>query len=105
VILRLPPHDFWRVTPRQYQLLLERHRERERHREWLVGLVLSTIANWSIAAPKEALRPEDFPLMLLKETGRRKPPARVRMTAKRRQQVADSFRAGFARLIERQKKG
>ena len=90
--------QFYGLTPRQYALLLERHRERERHTEYLVGLIAATIANWSMGAPKEPLKPRDFPLLLLREEV--PGPARIN-----RKKIAERIRAEFARATKRQPKG
>jgi len=93
----LTDEQFYGLTPRQYALLLERHRERERHTEYLVGLVAATIANWSMGAPKEPLKPRDFPLVQLQEP---EVPRRIN-----RKRIAREIRAGFDRAARHQPKG
>lgn len=58
--LRLSNREFFRLTPRQLHLLMERHHERATHNELLAGIVAATIANHSFAPPKRALSPGDF---------------------------------------------
>jgi len=96
----LTDDEFYALTPRQYALLLERHRERERHTEYLVGLVAATIANWSIGAPKDPLKPRDFPLLLLRDEESLVRPAQIN-----RKKIAEQIRAEFARAAKRQPKG
>ena len=41
-------------------LLIDEHRKRVEHTELLAGIIASTVANWSMHTPKEALRPRDY---------------------------------------------
>ena len=97
-MLGLPPEDFWAATPRQYFLLLERHRERERKDEYLCGVMAATIANWSMHAPEEPKRPKDFPLPLLQDTPirarRRDTKAKIAEDMKRLEQHVALFAGG-----------
>lgn len=95
--LGLSREEFFSLTPRQYGLLLEQHKERQRHAEWLTGVLASTIANWSMASPKEALQPRDFALPLLRDDGE----TPVRRHRINRRRVADSIRAAFDSRIEK----
>jgi len=88
-VLGLTDDQFYALTPRQYHLLLERHRDREKHTEWMVGLLASTVANWSMGAPKEPLQPRDFPLLLLRDAPSEKHP-RIN-----RRRIAKNIRAQF----------
>jgi hypothetical protein len=97
VILGLTAEQFYELTPRQYHLLLDRHREREKHKEWLAGVVASAVANFGMGAPKEALRPADFPLMLIQDT---KPkPKRIN-----RRRIAAKIREAFTTAMQRVRK-
>ena len=58
--LRLSDEEFFRLTPRQFHLLLARHREHAEHQQFLVGILASTVANFSMSAPKTPLTPADF---------------------------------------------
>ena len=93
--------EFWALTPRKYWLLLERKQESVKEMEWLAGVIASTVANWSMHAPKEALVPQDFALPMIQTIKRFKPRA-PRINRKR---VAESMRSIFNSLIERQSKG
>jgi len=96
-VLGLSDREFFALTPRQYHLLLERHRESQKHLQWLTGVIASAIGNWSLGAPKEALQPRDFPLPLLHD-GERKRRPRIN-----RRKIADQIRGEFRRALERQK--
>jgi hypothetical protein len=69
--LNLSDTDFLRLTPRLYFTLSELHYERQKHIEWQTGVLASTVANFSMSRPEEALRPKDFPLPLLWEAKKR----------------------------------
>jgi hypothetical protein len=58
--LSLSSDEFFCLTPRQFHLLTEKHREAIQHREFLTGMALATFANHSISPPKKALGPLDF---------------------------------------------
>jgi hypothetical protein len=60
VVLGLTDQQFFDLTPRQFHLLLDQHRERTKHEEWMVGILAATIANFSGHPPKEPLKPTDF---------------------------------------------
>lgn len=78
-------------------MLLDRHKERQKHSEWLTGVIASTVANWSMGAPKEPMQPKDFPLMALQDVK----PKRTRINRKK---IADEIRANFANAMKRQSK-
>lgn len=52
--------EFFRLTPRQFHLLIDQNRERTEHQELLTGIIASAVANWSMCAPKRALAPAHF---------------------------------------------
>ena len=83
--LRLSDGEFFALTPRQLQLLLERHRDGTRHQELLAGIVAATVANHSFAPPKQAAAPGDF--MPSEWQRRHERPARLNRRA-----VADQVR-------------
>ena len=58
--LRLSDEEFFCMTPRQLHVLTARHHEQTEHQEFLSAIVASTIANFSLAAPKKPLKPSDF---------------------------------------------
>jgi len=76
---------------------MDRDFERRRHDEYQTGLLAAAIANWSMSAPKEPLRPRDFNLPLLR-VGEKV--ARIRS----RKKIAANVRAMFDRAMSRQPK-
>ena len=69
---------------------MERNREEIEHRELLAGIIAATIANYSTRKLDEPALPKDF---MPSQRAAARP---VRMTKKRRQQVANDIRALFA---------
>jgi hypothetical protein len=47
ILLGLSSAEFYRLTPRQYSVLMDRYREQAEHHELLAGILASTIANYS----------------------------------------------------------
>lgn len=88
VILGLSDRQFYALTPRQFHLLVDRHRERTKHQEWMTGILASTMANFSMSPPKEPLKPTDFMPSAKAKTKPRAP--RID-----RRKVADKVRAIF----------
>ena len=68
--LRLSSEAFWRLTPRQFTALCERHRNDERRRDGRAALVTAMIANTVRDAKKhpKPYQPSDF----LPSDGRRR---------------------------------
>lgn len=95
-VLALTDREFYDLTPRQYQVLLERHREKQRHTEWLAGVIASAIGNFSMCRPEEPLQPKDFPLALLREEA---PARRPRINRKK---AIEQMRAAFTQAMKRQ---
>lgn len=90
-MLGLSDREFYDLIPRQYGLLLERHLDRQKHAEWLTGVIASTIANFSMGAPEEPLQPKHFALPLLQVREKRKRLNRARIADQIRQQF-DSYK-------------
>jgi len=83
------------MTPRQFHFLLERYERKLEHYEMLAGLVCSTVANWSMAAPKEALKHTDFmPSQWLKNA--KKPRKKKLMDS---DEVREVFKSMFRGMI------
>jgi hypothetical protein len=95
VHLRLTDREFFSLTPRQFHILLDRHHERSHHHEWLAGMIASTVANFSMGAPKEPFKPGDF---MPSEAKGSPIVRRRRITKGLRAEVADSVRAFFGPL-------
>lgn len=95
IVLGLTDDQFYALTPRQFHLLLDRKLDEIRHREYLTGLMAATVANFSLGAPKEPVRPRDFALPLLQDLKERKP----RLNRKK---IAADIRAQFNAALRRQ---
>jgi hypothetical protein len=91
-VLKLSNREFYELTPRQYHLLLDKHREQIKHTEWLTGVIASAIANWSHWAPEVAMRPMDFALPTLRGDRRLNRAPRLN-----RKTIAADIRAAFDR--------
>lgn len=52
--------QFFDLTPRQFFLLESRQKDKMQHAELLAGIIASTTANFSMAAPEKALGAEAF---------------------------------------------
>lgn len=71
--LRLTPKQFYRLTPRQFHLLVRRHNYATEHRELLHGMISSAVINFSMSAPKQPTKPQDFMPSMWQNTKTRKP--------------------------------
>jgi len=65
---------------------VDQHRERVEHQELLAGIIASTVANWSMGAPKRPLCPADY---MPSRSGDQKP---ERINRKR---IADQVRSAL----------
>jgi len=102
VILNLSDQEFYRLTPRQFHLLLEVRQQQVEYHELLNGLVCSTIANWSMNAPKKPLPCTNFMPTEWAKADREKPARRKRVKKMNSQEVNDTFRMMFS--IEKETK-
>jgi hypothetical protein len=76
--------------------LLDEHRARIQHEELLTGILAATVGNHSFCPPKEPYTPANF--MPSQRTAKR----RVKRKRINRALIADSVRAMFNGLIDRQ---
>jgi hypothetical protein len=60
--LHLSDADFWSLTPRQFSALLHRHKQALDRSNYLVGMLASVTANFSMAHPDPPLSASDFML-------------------------------------------
>lgn len=58
--LQLTDEEFWHMTGRQLSALTRRHKQASEREHYLVGLLASVTANFSMCRPKEPLTPSDF---------------------------------------------
>jgi hypothetical protein len=98
--LHLTNDEFYRLTPRQFDSLLKRHREQIEHEELLAGIIASVVVNFSLGAPKTGTKPADFMPSQWRTNVQK--PRNERMTKKKRQRVANSLRAYFEARMARQ---
>jgi len=52
--------EFMQLTPRMFDALCRRADAERKYRDFHVGIIASTVANFSYCAPKEPLTPSDF---------------------------------------------
>jgi hypothetical protein len=97
--LGLTDAQFFALTPRQYHLLLDQQREKEKREEWRAGVLASVFVNWSMGRPETPVKPSDFNLPLLQIMS--EAPKRARIN---RAKVAAHIRAQFAVAIAAQKR-
>lgn len=105
--LQLSKREFYELTPRLFSALWESWRDEQRSarraQRALFALLRADVINFSMARPKrrvealELLPKEDRALLSGSDAGR----PRRRLTGKRRQEIADSFRRMFAPHLER----
>jgi len=81
------------MTPRQFHLLIDQHRERVEHQELLAGIIASSVVNYSMGAPKRPTCPADF--MPSRGGKSRTASASIRIN---RKQVAEDIRAWVSRM-------
>jgi hypothetical protein len=60
MILGLTDDEFFRLTPRQFHILLNRHKEVIEHQELLAGIVACVTANFSMGRPDPPREPQDY---------------------------------------------
>lgn len=97
--LGLSDVEFYSLTPRQFDALVKRRERDVVTTEFLFAQLTAAVVNFSTCRPKETVHPRDF---MPSEFGKQTQPAkRVRMTKKVRKHVTESFRAGFALLMQR----
>jgi hypothetical protein len=95
--LGMSTDEFFRLTPRQFDLLMQQHRERVEYEEYMAGLLAATVANFSMGAPKKPLEPADF-------MPSRRQKARTKRERPPRQLIAQNIRCFLLGTIEAQKK-
>jgi hypothetical protein len=96
--LELSSDEFYDLTPRQFDALLKRHKSRTEQNEFMFGQLTSWIANTGFRTTKEPTTPFDFMLSKQRQKAAAPPPKRVRMTAKRRNNLGLALRATLAQV-------
>lgn len=97
--LGLSDEAFFRLTPRQLDLLLAQHRARTDHQELLAGIVASTIANHSFCPPKKPLAPGDF---MPSQWAKREARQAERPKRSNRKAIANNVRCFLMARVEKQ---
>jgi|SRR5271163_3601596 len=97
--LRLTDDQFFASTPRQFDGLLKRHKNKVESNELLFAQLTSWVANTGFKSADKPTSTKDFmPSQWGKSSSSAKSsPKRKRMTRKRRDAVADGFRTFFPR--------
>lgn len=86
--LGLTDDEFFRLTPRQLRLLLNRHREATQHAELLHGIIAAAVVNSGFSAPKKGVEPRLFmPSQWGKRAEEAEPKRRIR-----RRDIAQNIR-------------
>jgi hypothetical protein len=96
MVLGLTDAEFYDLTPRQFQLLQSRHKEVTTHQELLVGILATTVANFSMGRPDPPRIPSDF--MPSEWSQKKHEPKKRRNKKKEAQNFTDSARRLVAAL-------
>lgn len=83
ISLRIDHHLFWQLTPRQFDLLCQRHDEQLAHREMCHAFTTAAVVNHSFSPPEKPVPPSEW-MPHYKTPTRPLPPqsARAQMEAK-----------------------
>jgi len=99
MILHLSDDEFFALTPRQFHILLDRHKENIQHQELQTGILAAVFANytvnWSMNRPKKSVsfKPSDFMPCEMKKTPKK------RQTKKAKQKQAEAQMQGLAGFL------
>jgi hypothetical protein len=58
--LRIPSTEFYALTPRQYSLLMDAHRNRLLHAEMVQAQTTAAVVNFAFGAPEDPVNPSMF---------------------------------------------
>jgi hypothetical protein len=98
--LRLSDDEFWDMTPRQLDALLNRHQLATASREFLFAQVTSWVANTGFRSVAKPTKATDFMPSEWAKTGKPKPKPK-RLTKKRQLEIAAGIRAMFPDLTKK----
>lgn len=76
--LRLSSDEFFALTPRQLDALIQRHERQTQGREFLFAQLCSCIVNFSMTAPEKRVKPADFMPSQWAHQAAKKPKRRTR---------------------------
>jgi hypothetical protein len=98
--LRLSEEAFFDLTPAQFSALMRRHKSAHQTNEFLFAQLTSVIANTAFRHYEKATVPNDFMITKLSDSKPKDTPGnRVRMTKKRRENLAFALGASLDALI------
>ena len=89
--LHLSESEFWQLTPRQLDALLIREKYKIEHDEFMLAQIAAVTINFAMGHPDKPVQPSA--LMPSKFSDKQSRSGKPRMTKKRRQNIADAFRA------------
>lgn len=92
--LGLSEQEFWALSPKKYDALLRRRKSALERNEVMLAQIAQVGVNFGYRAPKEAVKLKEFMLPGWGES--RRAEKRLRMTQKRRNHIADHWRAFFS---------
>jgi hypothetical protein len=98
VRLGLSKEEFFSLTPRLFAMLCKQYAAVRRETHTLVALLRTDIINFSQIHPRERILLDD---LLPPENDDRPSTLPRRLSAKRRQRIADGIRAMFAHCVEK----
>lgn len=90
----LSKEEFFALTPRLFHELRKQYLREQRKQQAMLALLRVDIINFSYRAPRDRITLDD--LLPPDDSDETPTPKRPRLTAKRRQLIADGFRALFA---------
>lgn len=97
VSLRISHRLFWQLTPRQFDLLAQRHREELAHRELCSAFTTAAVVNHSFCPPEKPVPPSQWMPNLERPPERPAPPTEAQQSAK------NAFDAQVAQLTAEMK--
>ena len=103
--LGLSSDEFFSITPRQFDALLKRHRYKVESTEFMFAQLTSWIANTGFRSTEKPTSAFDFMPSQWRKKAKQKaqdPKKPVRMTKKKRQQIAQSLNAVLMHLARKQ---
>ena len=96
--LRICPDLFWQLTPRQFDLLTQRHHEELCHREMTAAFTTAAIINHSFSPPEKPIPPIEF-----MPNYRRPPEAPTPVATEAQQEAKTAFDGQVAQLTAEMK--
>lgn len=95
----MAPSEWLGLTPAQFFQMHRTHSMRARERAWEMAVLTAAVINSGFARPKSPVDPKD--LMAPDPYAPKKATQKRRMTARRRQEVADGIREVMAKFMKK----